>query len=308
MNLTFSKIYGGDLISLNYNGTEYLDQTNSASINIFECSNGITRVVPMDYINYTSNQINSEIKVLELGPLFGKLEIKNNISGFEFIRTIIIYWNDSFVDFKIKLRSNQPEAALVTQRIPLNIENSTVRLGSQYGSHVPQGWKEKLTVNLPAMYWATVYNDSVGLGLVDYGLISKRIFNDSIYLDLYHKSATEAEPDNTKVYRENKEVTLNFAIFPYMNNISQVYTEIHQPIYLNGYEYNFPIYYLLSSNHTGLLPKNFSLLTINDSRILLTRLNEINGNISLRLVNADIKNNISFSLKFADEIHENFLD
>ncbi|MFX1298824.1 MAG: hypothetical protein ACFFD2_28695, partial [Promethearchaeota archaeon] len=306
LNLTFSKVQGGDLVSLIYNNIEILNTSKSATLNIYKSTNSIYGVDLYEFINKTGNENIPNIEVLANGPLFGKFKISNQLNGFDLQRIVTVFWNSSIIDFEVNLTTTYEHAAMITQQIPLGIQSPQVRFGTQFGSLIHPGYKQKLNINLPSQYWITGYNDSIGLGIIDYGLVSKRVEGNSIYVDLFHNSALVPKPDNTKVYDEEKQAILNFAIFPYEKNISLPNIEIKPDVYQKGYEYNFPIYAYSTTNHSGILPPNYSLLSFNDSRILLTRLTEIEGNLTLRVINVDNNDNILFSLNLANNIPETF--
>ncbi|NVM30866.1 MAG: hypothetical protein HWN65_18645 [Candidatus Helarchaeota archaeon] len=302
LNLTFSKAQGGDLISLIYNDTEYLNDSDSCSINVYKCSNSLYTTTPAEFLDKTGNIAISNITTLENGPLFGRFNISTEVLDFDFERIVTVYWNSSFVNFEINLDSEYPNAALVTQKIPITLQNLETRFGVQYGSLIHPEWKEDLKIGLPSMYWITGYNNSNGLGIVDYGLIGKRAFNSNIFIDLYHNSAADLGTNPIKVHNESKSVSLAFGLFPYEKKSKEIVSDV----YLKGYEYNFPIYNKTISKHNGSLPFNFSLLSINDSRIILSRLKEIKGDLHLRVYNADNNETIPFSLALSDLIPETF--
>lgn len=305
LNLTFSKLKGGDLISLIYKGTPILDSSKSATVNVYSSTNSIYGVDLNTILNKTANQIISNIEILAIGPLFGQFKITNQIIGFEIQRIVTVIWNDSMIDFEINISSNYDYAAMLTQQIPLEIQSAQIRLGTPYGSIIPPSYKQDLHINLPSMYWMTGYNSSIGLGVVDYGLISKRIDGNSMYIDLYHNSDLISSLSDTRVYNETKQITVNFALLPYEKSGSP---EISPSAYQTGYEYNFPIYPRLNSIHSGTLSSQYSLLSINDSRAILTRLMEDKGDLIVRINNFDNNANVSYSMDFNSDIPETFLN
>lgn len=245
------------------------------------------------------------IEISERGPVRAILTIKRFFSNSTYIQRIIVYSNMRRIDFDLTVDWNEIHRALKIL-FPLNIVNPILTVGIQYGSANRVLNDEEQ----PFQKWIDISerDGSYGTAILSDTKYSYSAKNNVIGLTLLRSPTRPAYNTDRGIHN------IRYSIYPHRGGWKE------SNVVQKSYEFKYPLIAYVEGRHKGLLPKNYSFISIwpknaiiecikkaEDDKDLIIRIYECNGvktRVQITLnINKTIKNAYKTNL-LEDEVLE----
>jgi alpha-mannosidase len=205
------------------------------------------------------NEVES-MEVVESGPVRGALRIRKRFLDSTIEQTIYVYDNIPRIDFDTKIDWKERQI-MVKVAFPVDVHTDKATYDIQYGNiERPTHWNTSWDIakfEVPAHKWADVSEGGYGVSLLNdckYGYDIK----DSVMRLTLLRSPTEPNPD------ADKEVhNFVYSLYPHKGDWREGKTV------LMAYSFNCPMYAKVEKPHEGMLPKEFSLVSVDKENVII---------------------------------------
>ncbi len=204
-----------------------------------------------------------EVKLVESGPLRAVLRVKKHFQHSSFVQDITITAGSPRVDVNMSADWNEKHV-LLKVAFPLSAHNNNATFEIPYGSierpttrNTPA---EQAKFEVPAVHWADLSDAKQGFSLLNdckYGYDAK---GNVLRLSLL-RSPEWPDPHADEGHHE-----FTYALYGHAGNWREAHT-VQQ-----GYELNYPLLSIATTNHQGLLPASHSFLSLEGENVVLTAL------------------------------------
>jgi alpha-mannosidase len=204
-----------------------------------------------------------EVSLLESGPLRAVIQVKNHFQDSTFVQQITMYAGVPRLDVKMQTEWHEKHI-LLKVAFPLSAHNDKATFEIPYGSverpttrNTPA---EKAQFEVPAQRWADISDDKHGFSLLNdckYGYDAK---GNVLRLSLL-RSPEWPDPHADEGHHE-----FTYSLYPHGGGWKDALT-IRQ-----GYELNYKLIPLITSNHTGTWPAQRSFMESQSENVIVTAL------------------------------------
>jgi alpha-mannosidase len=194
-----------------------------------------------------------EIKLVESGPLRAIIRVKNHFQGSTFVRDITLYEGSPRVDVKMEAEWHEKHI-LLKVAFPISAHSDKATFEIPYGSverpttrNTPA---EKAQFEVPAQRWADISDEKHGFSLLNdckYGYDAK---GNVLRLSLL-RSPEWPDPHADEGHHE-----FTYSLYPHGKTWREALTV------QRGYELNYKLIPMETSNHQGSLPPEESFVQI----------------------------------------------
>jgi alpha-mannosidase len=215
-----------------------------------------------------------EVKLVERGPLRAIIRVKNHFQNSTFVRDITLYAGVPRVDVKMQVEWHEKHI-LLKVAFPLSAHNDKATFEIPYGSverpttrNTPA---EKAQFEVPAQRWADISDTKHGFSLLNdskYGYDAK---GNVLRLSLL-RSPEWPDPHADEGHHE-----FTYSLYPHGGGWKDART-IRQ-----GYELNYKLISLTTSNHQGALPPEHSFVQTQAENVIVTALKKAEDDNALVL-------------------------
>ncbi len=202
-----------------------------------------------------------EVKLLESGPLRAVIQVKNHFQNSTFVQQITMYAGVPRVDVKMQTEWHEKHI-LLKVAFPMSAHSDKATYEIPYGSverpttrNTPA---EKAQFEVPAQRWADISDSTHGFSLLNdckYGYDAK---GNVLRLSLL-RSPEWPDPHADEGHHE-----FTYSLYPHAGGWKDAMT-IRQ-----GYELNYKLIPLITSNHTGVWPAQRSFVETQSTNVIVT--------------------------------------
>ena len=201
------------------------------------------------------------VEVVDNGPMQAAIKVTRTWQSSKFVQEIVLYagsdeaeivndidWHETHVLLKnaYALSATAPTA---TYEIPFGaIQRPTTRNNS---------W-EKAKFEVPAQYWADLGSAEHGLSLITNSKFGYDAAANVLRLSLL-RSPTSPDPDADRGHQH-----FSYALYPHAGDWKQAMSVRH------GYEFNYPLTAMQVEAHTGVMPNEYSFVSVTPGTVVLT--------------------------------------
>jgi len=178
-----------------------------------------------------------------------------------FTQDIIVYAGLDRIDFTTTVDWWEDKTMLKVA-FPVAVKDTLATFEIPYGTiqrstQLRDSW-EKAKVEVPAIRWADLSQDSYGVTLINRSKYGYDIKGNTIRLSLLRSPKW---PDPTA---DRGKHSIDYALYPHSDRWSKAKTSNR------GYEYNFPLISILTDTHSGKLASEYSFAKLDPANLVLT--------------------------------------
>lgn len=222
------------------------------------------------------------LEVVEQGPVRATLRVTNRYGSSSLIQEYSLYAGMPYLDVKTVVDWHEQHKALKLE-FPVNVHEPKVTYEVQYGTiERPANGEEE-----PGLHWFDVSEGNAdhpirGLSILNDAKYSYDVDGNRMHLTVLrspifaHHDPVVPDPDGYYHYIDQGLQAFEYRLLPHSGD----WKEARAP--QQGYELNVPCVLLTEYNHEGSLPREWSLLNLSNSNVLLSavkRAEDNNGTI-----------------------------
>lgn len=260
-------------------------------------------------MQYNVSKLVPQVVVEEQGPIRIHVKLCYAHAGSTFNRSIIITDGVKRVEFKDEMNFLPGNATTLGVRFAFNVAGANRQYDAPFGftTHDEDG-----TV-FPSLYHVTVQNSTRAASWVNYAIHGYRRMGNQLEAMLVRSNNnTSPVPVEDVTSTDHGYFNFSYCITTFDPSVAGEVNQVAREKL--GYEWNFPITPFMSNRqHDGILPKNESFFSTNDSRVLSLGLrkawgeNEITA-LLVNAANATIPVNVTTSLNHDEVMSSTFLN
>lgn len=224
-----------------------------------------------EFNTWTGNTLDlddqSEIRLLENGPVRSVIQIKRKSGLARFTQRICLHPGIERIDFEMDIDWNGKNK-MVKVAFPLSIKNDSATYEIPYGTiQRPSLGEEQV-----AQKWADISDNQYGVSLLNDSRYGYDITKNTIRLSLLRS------PDHPVESLDDKGVhQIRYSLYPHAGTTKEGKSM------LKGYEFNNPLIAVTTDLHRGNLPVNHSFLQITPENLVVTVLKKAEDSDDLML-------------------------
>ena len=197
---------------------------------------------------------NTEIELIEKGPVRIVMQIKNKFELARFTRKIILYPGIRRIDFDLKINW-VGKNKMVKVVFPLSVSSPEATYEIPYGTiRRPSRGEEHV-----AQKWVDISDDHYGVSL-----LNDSRYGHDISLNEIRMSVLRSPEKPVFATDEVGVHTIKYSLYPHMASPEQANSM------QKGYEINYPLYTTRTEIHRGELPVSHSFIQIKPDNLILT--------------------------------------
>jgi alpha-mannosidase len=236
----------------------------------------------------------TDIQLVESGPVRATLQIKKKFRLARFIQLVHLYPGIRRIDFELVLDWNGRNK-MVKVAFPLSIQSDSATYEIPYGTITRNSIGEEHV----AQKWVDISDEQYGVSLLNDSRYGHDITKNTIRLSVLRSPDHPVEATDEQGIHHIK-----YALYPHQGDCREAQTM------RRGYEFNYPLIAIETTNHNGDLPRIHSFFSVEHDNMNLTVVKkaEDSDDTVLRLVETDGKSysgkiTISPFLQF-DAVHK----
>lgn len=200
------------------------------------------------------------IRMLEDGPVRTVIEVERRFLDSALVQKICLYKHIPRIDFVNRIDWRESQILLKTA-FPVDIHAEKATYEIQYGNvERPTHWNtswDYARFEVCAHKWADVSEDDYGISLMNDCKFGYDIKDGVMRLTLL-KSAIEPNPNSDREVHE-----FTYSLYPHRGDWKDAGTV------LEAYSLNCPLVARVEPPHTGILPKEFSIIRLNRENVII---------------------------------------
>jgi len=216
--------------------------------------------IATDYEKHLLKMSVPNIEIIEEGPVRCRLRISRDFQNSKLIQDVILYQGCRLIEMRLEA-DWQENQTLLKVSFPLNVETDKLITEVPYAVYsrptTPQSPMEKAKWEFPALRWVDLSQNDYGVSLLNRSKYGHDIKGNQLRLSLL-KAAIWPDPK-----ADRGKHSIHYALYPHKDDWKEA------AVYQKGQEFNYPLYTILTSSHSGVLPHSFSFFQISPKNVIL---------------------------------------